>query len=237
MRHGPRGLSASNARTRQEGGVVGGILFVCEGNLCRSPYAELVSKDRLRSVMGSRIGVSSAGIRAQVGSRVPDPMARHIREQGVDPSMHRARQLDREMIADASLVLAADGAVRSAVVHVHPPSLHYVFTIRHLERALTPIIPVSGDVAPLFEVTAADSVSRVVEVLRRGSGLVRDVRQDDDVIDPYGGSKRAYRQAVAEMQPALNLLVRSFGADGLSPVAAAPTRSRLAVRSRRRRGR
>lgn len=212
-----------------------GILFVCEGNLCRSPFAELVSKARLDAVLGSRIEVSSAGIRAQVGSEVPEPMADLVRAQGADPSAHRARQLDRGMIAEASLVLVAEGAQRSVVVQLHPPALHYAFTIRHLERALVPLLVPPGAATPLFDSTDPEAVTRVAETLRHGSGRVGVERAgDDDVIDPYGRSRAAYDQAVGQMRPALDLLVRSFGAGGLAPVSATPQPRFTLGRLRRR---
>jgi len=217
---------------------MGGILFVCEGNLCRSPFAELVSKAHLDAVTEGRVDVSSAGIRAEAGSGIPEPMAALIRDHGADPSSHRARQLDAGMLADASLVLVAERAQRSALVLLHPPALHYSFTIRHVERALLPLIAASGDPDALFDVADPEPVRRLVEVLRRGlDHVLVDRAVDDDVIDPYGRSTETYQQAVVQMRPALDLLVRSFGADGLPELTAARSRSRFALGRRRHRSR
>src|SRR4051794_14997408 len=48
------------------------LLYVCTGNVCRSPFAEIVTTDLLRRRLGedlaSRISVTSAGVQAVVGS-------------------------------------------------------------------------------------------------------------------------------------------------------------------------
>ena len=213
---------------------MGGLLFVCEGNLCRSPFAELVTKVRLDAVSHGRLGIASAGTRARVGEGVPEPMASLVRENGADPSMHRARQLDAEMLADASLVLVAEGAHRSSLVRLHPPALHYSFTMRHVEHALMPLVTARDEPGALFDATDPGSVSRLVEVLRRGLDRIAADGDDDSVVDPYGRSAATYDRAVLQMRPALDLLVRSFGADGLPDVTKGRSRSWLALGRRLR---
>lgn len=206
---------------------------MCEGNLCRSPFAELVTKVRLDAVSQGRLDVNSAGTRARVGEGVPAPIAALAREHGADASMHRARQLDAEMLAGASLVLVAEGAHRTSLVRLHPPALHYSFTIRHVEHALLPLLAAPDQAGALFDATDPGSVSRLVEVLRQGRDRVAADGADDDVVDPFGRSGATYDRAVFQMRPALDLLVRSFGADGLPEVTAGRSRSWFS----RRRGR
>lgn len=81
------------------------ILLVCTGNICRSPMAEALLRERLK---GSGHEVRSAGTAALLGHPA-DPMAIEVAARaGLDIREHRARQLSRAMLSSADLVLAMD---------------------------------------------------------------------------------------------------------------------------------
>jgi low molecular weight protein-tyrosine phosphatase len=83
--------------------MVNRILILCVGNICRSPMAESLMRRAL-----PECDISSAGLGALVGNPA-DPMAIELmREQGVDISSHRARQLQGHMLAEADLVLVME---------------------------------------------------------------------------------------------------------------------------------
>jgi protein-tyrosine phosphatase len=66
------------------------VLFVCSGNICRSPYAEA----RARSALDlDRFSVASAGTIATPGLAATDLMQEVGRERGLDLAGHRARRL------------------------------------------------------------------------------------------------------------------------------------------------
>ena len=86
------------------------ILFVCMGNICRSPTAEGVMR-RLVSSCGLNdvIGVDSAGTHDYHVGDAPDPRAQvAARRRGYDLSMLRARQVVMEDFTDFDLLLAMD---------------------------------------------------------------------------------------------------------------------------------
>ena len=71
------------------------ILFVCHGNICRSPMAEFVMKD-----MAAKAGVSHlfqidscAASREEIGSGVYPPARRELQKHNVPCGDHRARQI------------------------------------------------------------------------------------------------------------------------------------------------
>lgn len=89
------------------------ILFVCTGNTCRSPMAELlcaqmVSKHfdcDISSIASHGVLVRSAGIMAY-GNNPASPGAKNAMARiGVDMSSHQSRMLTSEMIQDSDLVL------------------------------------------------------------------------------------------------------------------------------------
>ena len=71
------------------------ILMVCMGNICRSPTAEGVLRDRLRRAgLSERVEVDSAGTHGWHAGSPPDPRSiAHARRRGVDLSALRARRV------------------------------------------------------------------------------------------------------------------------------------------------
>lgn len=81
------------------------ILLVCTGNTCRSPMAEVLLRAELarRGLEGVEVG--SAGTGAWEGAPASEGSYLVMLERGEDLSAHRARQLTRELVASADLVL------------------------------------------------------------------------------------------------------------------------------------
>lgn len=83
------------------------ILFVCTGNICRSPLAEAQLEDYAQKQgLAGRLDISSAGTHAWDGN----PATREAREaaelNGLDLSRHRAREVKRSIMDDSDYVLA-----------------------------------------------------------------------------------------------------------------------------------
>lgn len=95
------------------------ILIVCIGNICRSPMVEAIFKHRLASTHPA-VSVSSAGISAMVGK----PADSHVQEilitEGIDCSMHRARQLTSAMLLETDLVLVMEEEQRKEITCTFP---------------------------------------------------------------------------------------------------------------------
>ena len=86
------------------------VLFVCMGNICRSPTAESVFRDRAaRAGLADRLLIESAGIGDwHVGQPPDDRAIVHARRRGYDLSCLRARQVVREDFARFGWILAMD---------------------------------------------------------------------------------------------------------------------------------
>ncbi|HEX9704974.1 MAG TPA: low molecular weight protein arginine phosphatase [Gemmatimonadales bacterium] len=81
------------------------MLFVCTGNICRSPLAEALMRRALEQRDLGRIEVLSAGTGAWDGAPASEGAYLVGLERGLDLSSHRARLLTRELVEDADLVL------------------------------------------------------------------------------------------------------------------------------------
>ena len=84
------------------------VLTVCTGNICRSPIAEVVLRDRFAAAdLADRVEVDSGGTSAEELGNPIDPRAvRVLRDAGYDVPRRAARQVDRRDLAEHDLVLA-----------------------------------------------------------------------------------------------------------------------------------
>jgi protein-tyrosine phosphatase len=114
-------VSPSLPPPRHEGRYA--VAFVCLGNICRSPMADVVLTQLVDDAgLAGRVTVASCGTG---GWHVGDPMDRRaaavLLENDYDPSAHRARQFDEGWLETHDLVLCMDEDNLSEVVGVVPP--------------------------------------------------------------------------------------------------------------------
>ena len=82
------------------------ILFICSGNICRSPLAEAVLRDRVaRQSPAPAIRVQSAGTGATPGLPLAVAMEMILQEQGIS-SQHSSQRLNRDLMDWADLLFA-----------------------------------------------------------------------------------------------------------------------------------
>lgn len=96
------------------------VLFLCTGNICRSPLAEGVLRHMLDAELAGRVDVASAGVAAMPGQPASTNGVMACAELGVDISGHRARMLTRDLIETTDLVLAMEEHHRMAAVKLAP---------------------------------------------------------------------------------------------------------------------
>ena len=88
------------------------ILFICHGNICRSPMAEFVMKDLVRKagLEESFYIESAATSREELGNPVYPPARRKLAEHGISCPGKTARQLTREDYQSFDLLVGMDWA-------------------------------------------------------------------------------------------------------------------------------
>lgn len=102
------------------------ILFVCMGNICRSPAAEGLLRDRLQREAPQwfdRIDIDSAGTHPYHIGRPPDPrMQEAALRRGIDLSSMRARLVEPADFAQFTHVFAMDQANLNHLKRLRPAS-------------------------------------------------------------------------------------------------------------------
>ena len=86
------------------------VVFVCTGNICRSPMAEVVFREFAdASGLGSRVASTSAGTGDwHVGEQADQRTIDALERAGYDGTLHRARQFTHADFAHSDLVVALD---------------------------------------------------------------------------------------------------------------------------------
>jgi protein-tyrosine phosphatase len=187
------------------------VLFVCSGNICRSPLGAQVLEARLTPGTSAAVGsgaasesmaasgfvVESAGTIADDGAVMDETAAAQSLRLGGDPSSHRSRYLTAEIVEGADLVLTAERSHRAAVVSLAPRASRRTFTIKQFARVLDGLEP--GDLANVR--SPQDLVDRVARL--RGVVPPPADPADDDVDDPYRRSEATHERVADEIDAAL----------------------------------
>jgi protein-tyrosine phosphatase len=173
------------------------ILFVCTGNIFRSPMAEAFLGARVLE-LGLDISVESAG--TLDGDRVISP---HVLEvigtDGTDMAGHRSRRLDVEAVRRADLLLGmAREHVREAVL-LDPSAWPRSFTFKEFVRR-------AETVGALRKGQALSDWLATVGAGRRREDLL-GWSPDDDVADPIGGGPVEFRATGDELRDLVSRLV------------------------------
>jgi protein-tyrosine phosphatase len=174
-----------------------GVLFVCTGNICRSPTAEAIARRELDRQPGVALRVSSAGSHALEGNPAASRSLEAAATRGAALERHHARELTRRRVRAADLILCMAAEHRPFVLSYDRSATRRTFVLAAFARA-----------AMQWEWLARSPA----ELVALAAEHARDL-PGDDIDDPLGHPAEAYAACAERL-------------DGLvAPVIAALTRT------------
>ena len=158
-----------NALRKALRGAAGGeprVIFVCQGNICRSPFAEAVLRARLPD-LASPVSVGSFGMLPRPGRPTPDTGIAVADSKGIDLRAHRSAHLSRAEAAAATVVVVFDEINRRAILDRYPDLRAPVLRLGNFAPAPIGNIddPINGD-RPVY-IAAYDAIETSVSALAK----------------------------------------------------------------------
>ena len=151
------------------------VLFVCTGNICRSPTAHGVFRDLVaREGLAERILVDSAGTHAYHVGEPPDHRSTAAaQKRGCDLTVLRARQVVKADFEAFDLILAMDRGHFSLLLNQCPPARRDALA---LFLSFAPQLNILDVPDPYYG--SGDGFERVLDMIEAGSaGLLAHIRQ------------------------------------------------------------
>jgi protein-tyrosine phosphatase len=151
------------------------VLFVCLGNICRSPTAEGVFRAHSAGAgLSGNVHIDSAGTAAYHVGSAPDPRAQAAAlRRGIDLSAQRARQVEASDFTRFDYLLAMDRENLANLEAICPPGQHDRIHL-FLEFAVAP--PVLEVPDPYYG--SGDGFERVLDLVEAASeGLIADIQK------------------------------------------------------------
>ena len=113
------------------------VLFVCTGNTCRSPMAELLCRQVLAGRLGCALGqledrgvlVMSAGVAAMLGGRAAREAVEVLAKLGLDLSEHETQPLTEPLVRHADLIYTMTRTHREAIVAQWPSAAERTYLL------------------------------------------------------------------------------------------------------------
>jgi protein-tyrosine phosphatase len=175
-----------------------GVLFVCTGNICRSPTAEALARRELARYPGAPIQLSSAGSHALEGNPAASRSMLAASSRGASLERHFARELTRRRVRAADLILCMAAEHRPFVLSCDRAAAGRTFLLASFARVAS-----QWD---WLATSPANLVALAAEHAREQPG--------DDIDDPLGQSSEAYAACAERLDslvtPVIAALVKSM---------------------------
>ena len=182
-----------------------GVLFVCTGNICRSPTAEALARRELERHPGVPIQVSSAGSHALEGNPAASRSMLAAETRGASLERHFARELTRRRVRAADLILCMAAEHRPFVLSYDRAAAGRTFLLATFAR-------VAGQ-WDWLATSPAGLVALAAEHAREQDG--------DDIDDPLGQSPDAYAACAERLDglvtPVIAALVKALPVGSTGP--------------------
>ena len=140
------------------------VLFVCTGNVCRSPMAAgLFNAKAMRAGDGDKLVATSAGTWALENEPASTNAVTIMAERGIDLSGHRGRMVSSSELANAAVVIVMTTSHRDALAAEFPEARSKIHLMSELKDHLYDIADPYGDELPEY-VKCANDLEQLIEI-------------------------------------------------------------------------
>lgn len=98
------------------------VLFVCHGNICRSPMAEYIFRDMVKKAGLEDVRMDSAAVSCEEeGNDIYPPAKRTLQAHGIPFSRHRAHRVSDAEASEYDVIVIMDSSNRRLLSHIISP--------------------------------------------------------------------------------------------------------------------
>jgi protein-tyrosine phosphatase len=172
------------------------LLFVCTGNICRSPLAERLAASWAEQSLGAAaamVRIKSAGTNALDGRPMDTRSAAALVELGGNPLGFVAQSVVADAVTNADMVLTMTRRQRRTVLSQAPRGLRHTFTLPEAADLLS-----TADLTGIVQLPLRVRARELAVRLNAGRAR-RFVEESDDVLDPIGQSGSVHNQVAARI--------------------------------------
>ncbi|MCA0170499.1 low molecular weight protein arginine phosphatase [Bacillus sp. RAR_GA_16] len=204
------------------------VVFVCTGNTCRSPMAEVILKNK-----NDKIEAKSAGVFAANGAPASRQVEILLEEKNV-PFTHTAKMLDRELAEWGDLLLTMTSSHKALVLRDFPELAHKVYTLKEYaatenEKKYDAYQEKAAEIemkraAFLHDITKLDTEKQAEKrqqfeaEMRKELNDLQALEQalpSMDISDPFGGTIEQYRLTYREIEEAIERMIERLNEEEL----------------------
>lgn len=186
------------------------ILFVCTGNTCRSPLAELMLRAMAQQA-GLDIEVRSAGVSASDGSPISANSAQILQEKGI-PTSSSSKPVTGQLADWADLILTMSLQHKSRVIHQFPQTVDKIYTLKEFAED-NPDVAAGTEEWAEMNAQLQMKLALSQEIDPAEWVKLHELEQhlpSVDISDPFGSSLEVYRHTALEIETYLLKLLQKL---------------------------
>lgn len=211
------------------------ILFVCEGNTCRSPMAQVLAADILStSGCDEKFSIDSAGLRSSDGVAPSRNAVSVMKKKGIDIAKFKSKKLDNELINKADLVLTMNTLQKNEIAGQYKSYAPKILTLleaakiaRSFKSAIDSKVELhrrgmvnyqyDSDIGQrLKNIADLGNVETSLETTEDGQAFMsvsKSGLDNEQIFDPFGGDIKEYEKCAEILEQNIAYLI-SFLCDG-----------------------